>query len=406
MNVLIVGSGGREHALAWKIAQSEGLGDLHAAPGNPGIAGLGTCHPLRPDDSEALLGLCHQLGIDLVVVGPEAPLVAGLADALRHAGVAVFGPGAAAAQIEGSKSFAKEVMQAAGVPTAAELEEPQAPCVIKADGLAAGKGVFVCRTQDEVQAALPKAEALGGRVVVEELLEGEEVSLFALCAGEEALALAPAQDFKRLRDGDEGPNTGGMGSYSPVPAVGAELAEQLVDAVHRPVLAELARRGAPFQGLLYAGLMLTEDGPRVLEFNCRFGDPETQAILPRLQGDLLEALAAAAAGSVAGVELSAGSEAAVTVVLAAPGYPDAPENGAPLSGLDRAEEEGALVFQAGTALRGGEVVSAGGRVLNVTALGESVAEARERAYRAVGRIEFPGVQYRHDIALRAVHANA
>ena len=406
MNVLIVGSGGREHALAWKIAQSEGLGDLHAAPGNPGIAGLGTCHPLRPDDSEALLGLCHQLGIDLVVVGPEAPLVAGLADALRHAGVAVFGPGAAAAQIEGSKSFAKEVMQAAGVPTAAELEEPQAPCVIKADGLAAGKGVFVCRTQDEVEAALPKAKALGGRVVVEELLEGEEVSLFALCAGDEALALAPAQDFKRLRDGDEGPNTGGMGSYSPVPAVGAELVEELVDAVHRPVLAELARRGAPFQGLLYAGLMLTEDGPRVLEFNCRFGDPETQAILPRLQGDLLEALAAAAAGSVAGVELSAGSAAAVTVVLAAPGYPDAPETGAPLAGLDRAEEEGALVFQAGTALRGGEVVSAGGRVLNVTALGESVGEARERAYRAVGRIEFPGVQYRHDIALRAVHANA
>jgi phosphoribosylamine---glycine ligase len=406
VNVLIVGSGGREHALAWKIAQSKGLGDLHAAPGNPGIAGLGTCHPLRPDDSEALLGLCHQLGIDLVVVGPEAPLVAGLADALRHAGVAVFGPGAAAAQIEGSKSFAKNVMQAAGVPTAAELEKPQAPCVIKADGLAAGKGVFVCRTQNEVEAALPKVEALDGRVVVEELLEGEEVSLFALCAGDEALALAPAQDFKRLRDGDEGPNTGGMGSYSPVPAVGAELAEELVDAVHRPVLAELARRGAPFQGLLYAGLMLTEDGPRVLEFNCRFGDPETQAILPRLQGDLLEALAAAAAGSVAGVELSAGPAAAVTVVLAAPGYPDAPENGASLSGLDRAEAEGALVFQAGTALRGGEVVSAGGRVLNVTALGESVAEARERAYRAVGRIKFPGVQYRHDIALRAVHANA
>ena len=406
MNVLIVGSGGREHALAWKIAQSTGLGDLHAAPGNPGIAALGTCHPLRPEDSEALLGLCHQLGIDLVVVGPEAPLVAGLADDLRHAGIAVFGPGAAAAQIEGSKSFAKEVMQAAGVPTSAALEEPRAPCVIKADGLAAGKGVFVCRTDEEVAAALPKAEALGGRVVVEELLEGEEVSLFALCAGEDALALAPAQDFKRLRDGDEGPNTGGMGSYSPVPAVGAERVDELVDAVHRPVLAELARRGAPFQGLLYAGLMLTNDGPRVLEFNCRFGDPETQAILPRLQGDLLEALAAAASGSVAGVDLSAGTDAAVTVVLAAPGYPDAPENGAPLSGLDRAEEEGALVFQAGTALRGGALVSAGGRVLDVTALGESVGEARERAYRAIGRIEFPGVQYRHDIALRAVHANA
>jgi phosphoribosylamine---glycine ligase len=406
VNVLIVGSGGREHALAWKLAQSNQLGDLHAAPGNPGIASLGTCHPLRPDDSEALLGLCHQLGIDLVVVGPEAPLVAGLADALRHAGVAVFGPGAAAAQIEGSKSFAKDVMQAAGVATAAELAEARAPCVVKADGLAAGKGVFVCRTQDEVDAALPRAEALGDRVVVEELLEGEEVSLFALCAGEDALALAPAQDFKRLRDGDEGPNTGGMGSYSPVPAVDADLAGELLDAVHRPVLAELAKRGAHFQGLLYAGLMLTTDGPRVLEFNCRFGDPETQAILPRLEGDLLEALAAAASGSVAGVDLSAGSDAAVTVVLAAPGYPDAPENGIALAGLDRAEAEGALVFQAGTALLDGELVSAGGRVLNVTALGESVAEARERAYGAVDRIEFPGVQYRHDIALRAVHARA
>ncbi len=375
-------------------------------PATPESPALGTCHPLRPDDSEALLGLCHQLGIDLVVVGPEAPLVAGVADDLRHAGIAVFGPSAAAAQIEGSKSFAKDVMQAAGVATAAELATPRAPCVVKADGLAAGKGVFVCRTQDEVDAALPKAEALGGRVVVEELLEGEEVSLFALCAGEEALPLAPAQDFKRLRDGDEGPNTGGMGSYSPVPAVGAELAAELVDAVHRPVLAELVRRGAPFQGLLYAGLMLTDDGLRVLEFNCRFGDPETQAILPRLEGDLLVALASAASGSVAGVELSAGNDAAVTVVLAARGYPDAPETGTPLAGLDGAAEEGALVFQAGTALRGGELVSAGGRVLDVTALGESVADARERAYRAVDRIEFPGVQYRHDIALRAVHANA
>jgi phosphoribosylamine--glycine ligase len=406
VNVLIVGSGGREHALAWKLAQSERLGDLHAAPGNPGIASLGTCHPLRPDDSEALLGLCHQLGIDLVVVGPEAPLVAGIADALRHAGVAVFGPSAAAARIEGSKAFAKDVMQAAGVSTAAELEEPRAPCVVKADGFARGKGVFVCRPPDEVDAALPKAEALGDRVVVEELLEGEEVSLFALCAGAEALALAPAQDFKRLGDGDQGPNTGGMGSYSPVPAVDADLAEELLDAVHRPVLAELAKRGAPFQGLLYAGLMLTADGPRVLEFNCRFGDPETQAILPRLDGDLLEALAATASGSVAGVDLSAGSEAAVTVVLAAPGYPDAPEHGISLSGLDRAEADGALVFQAGTALRDGELVSAGGRVLNVTALGESVGQARERAYGAVDRIEFPGVQYRHDIALRAVHARA
>ncbi|HSK16171.1 MAG TPA: phosphoribosylamine--glycine ligase [Gaiellaceae bacterium] len=406
MNVLVVGSGGREHALAWKIAQSGRLGDLHAAPGNPGIAALGTCHPLRADDAEALLDLCRQLGIDLVVVGPEAPLVAGLADELRHAGIAVFGPSATAARIEGSKSFAKEVMQAAGVPTARALDQPRAPCVLKADGLAAGKGVFVCRTEEELATALPKAAAFGGPVLVEELLEGEEVSVFALCAGEDALALAPAQDFKRLHDGDEGPNTGGMGSYSPVPSVSSARAEALVEIVHRPVLRELAARGASFQGLLYAGLMLTEDGVRVLEFNCRFGDPETQAILPRLDGDLLEALAAAAAGSLGDVELAVGPEAAVTVVLASAGYPEAPEVGRPIEGLDEATAEDALVFHAGTALRNGSLVSAGGRVLDVTAVGATIGEARERAYRAVRCIELPGVQYRHDIALRAVHARA
>jgi phosphoribosylamine---glycine ligase len=275
VNVLLVGAGGREHALAWKIAQSPRLTELHAAPGNPGIAALGACHPLRSDDPEALLALCREAEIDLVVVGPEAPLVAGLADGLRHAGIAVFGPGAAAAQIEGSKSFAKDVMRAAGVPTAPTLAEPRAPCVVKADGLAAGKGVFVCRTDDDVADALVRASRLGETIIVEELLEGEEVSLFALCAGEEALPLAPAQDFKRLLDGDEGPNTGGMGSYSPVPELSAEQVEQLVESVHRPVLRELAARRTPFQGLLYAGLMLTADGPRVLEFNCRFGDPET-----------------------------------------------------------------------------------------------------------------------------------
>ena len=406
MNVLVVGAGGREHALAWKIAQSPLLGDLHAAPGNPGIAALGTCHPLRADDAEALLDLCRQAGIELVVVGPEAPLVAGLSDELRHAGIPVFGPSAAAARVEGSKAFAKDVMQAAGVPTALALADPRAPCVVKADGLAAGKGVFVCRTQEEVATALPRAEAIGGDIVVEELLEGEEVSLFALCAGQEALPLAPAQDFKRLLDGDEGPNTGGMGSYSPVPHLAPAHAEELVETVHRPVLRELARRNAPFQGLLYAGLMLTDEGPRVLEFNCRFGDPETQAILPRLEGDLLEALAAAAAGRLTGVELAAGPDAAVTVVLAANGYPDAPERGVALAGIEDAEAEGALVFHAGTASRGGSLVSAGGRVLSVTGLGASVAEARERVYRAVDRIEFAGVQYRHDVALRAVHATA
>jgi phosphoribosylamine--glycine ligase len=406
VDVLIVGGGGREHALAWRIARSRSLGELHAAPGNPGIATLGTCHAVPAADTEAVVALARRLGVDLVVVGPEAPLVAGLADELRGAGIAAFGPSAAAARIEGSKSFAKDVLRAAGVPTAAGLAEPSAPCVVKADGLAAGKGVFVCESDAELAAALPRAAALGERVVVEELLEGREVSLFALCSGAETLPLAPAQDFKRLLDDDEGPNTGGMGSYSPVPWLEDGQAELLVETVHRPVLRELAARGAPFQGLLYAGLMLTDDGPRVLEFNCRFGDPETQAILPRLEGDLLEALAAAATGSLAGVELAAGPETAVTVVLAAAGYPDAPETGVPIEGIEEAEAAGALVFHAGTALEGGALVTAGGRVLGVTALGDSVGDARERAYRAVELVDLPGVQYRHDIALAAVHANA
>jgi phosphoribosylamine---glycine ligase len=406
VNVLVVGSGGREHALAWKLAQSAALEELHAAPGNPGIAALGRCHPVRADDAEALLDLCRQAEIDLVVVGPEAPLVAGVADVLRASGTSVFGPGAAAARIEASKAFAKEIMQAAGVPTARRLDGVNGPCVIKADGLAAGKGVFVCRSREEAKEAFPRAQALGEAVVVEELLEGEEVSLFALCDGTRALPLAPAQDFKRLQDEDRGPNTGGMGSYSPVPFLAVGELEELVDAVHRPVLRELADRRTPFHGLLYAGLMLTDDGPRVLEFNCRFGDPETQAILPRLEGDLLEALAAAAAGSLAGVELSVSEEAAVTVVLAAPGYPEAPATGIHLAGVEEAEAEGALVFHAGTALRGDRLVSAGGRVLDVTATASSLAEARERAYRAVGLTDFPGAQYRTDIALRATRVHA
>lgn len=406
VKVLVVGSGGREHALAWKLAQSEELEELHAAPGNPGIAALGLCHPVRADDAETLLDLSREVGIDLVVVGPEAPLAAGLADVLRHAGVAVFGPGAAAARIESSKAFAKEVMRAAGVPTAGELAEVRAPCVVKADGLAAGKGVWVCRSRAEADEAWRRARGMGDRVVVEELLEGEEVSLFALCDGLDALPLAPAQDFKRLHDGDAGPNTGGMGSYSPVPSVGPDEVEELVDAVHRPVLRELAERGTPFQGLLYAGLMLTEDGPRALEFNCRFGDPETQAILPRLDGDLLGALAAAATGSLGEVELAASPETAVTVVLASPGYPDEPETGIEIQGVADAEAAGALVFHAGTALRGETLVSAGGRVLNVTATGTSAAAARERVYGAVERIDFPGAHYRRDIAAGAVNVHA
>jgi phosphoribosylamine---glycine ligase len=403
VKVLVVGSGGREHALAWKIAASDALQELHAAPGNPGIAALARCHPIRMDDVEGLLGLCRQHEIDLVVVGPEAPLVAGIADHLRAAGISVFGPSAGAARIEGSKSFAKEIMRAAGVPTAAALGEASAPCVVKADGLAGGKGVFVCRAQDEADRAVEQARALGGEVVVEELLEGEEVSLFALSDGAEALPLAPAQDFKRLLDDDEGPNTGGMGSYSPVPFLARDEIDELVELVHRPVLAELAERGTPFVGLLYAGLMLTDDGPRVLEFNCRFGDPETQAILPRLEGDFLGALARAAEGALSGVEVSAGPHAAVTVVLASQGYPDAPQAGVPIDGLADAEATGALVFHAGTALRDGRLVSAGGRVLDVTGIGDSVAEAREDAYAAVEKIDLRGAQFRRDIAERAIH---
>jgi phosphoribosylamine--glycine ligase len=402
MNVLVVGSGGREHALAWKLAQSADLGELHAAPGNPGIARHATCHPVRAGDAESLLGLCRQCGIDLVVIGPESPLVSGVADDLRHGGVTVFGPSGAAAMIEGSKSFAKDVMNSAGVPTARELVEPVAPCVIKADGLAAGKGVFVCRTDAEVEAAWPRAQALGDRVVVEELLEGEEVSLFALCDGAAAVALPAAQDAKRLRDGDEGPNTGGMGAYAPVPFLSARDREELVEAVHGPVLEELAKRGSPFVGLLYAGLMLTEGGARTLEFNCRFGDPETQAILPLLEGNLLDALAGAAGGDLAGASVDVADGAAATVVLAAPGYPDAPEVGSALSGLEEAEAAGALVFHAGTALRDGALLSAGGRVLNVTAVGPSLTDAREHAYAALDHIRLVGAQFRTDIGARAV----
>jgi phosphoribosylamine--glycine ligase len=397
VRVLIVGSGGREHALAWRLAQTEGV-EVHAAPGNPGIAQLGECHPVRAHDGEGLLDLARQLGAELVVIGPEAPLVMGVADELRHAGIAVFGPSAAAARIEGSKSFAKEVMRASGVATAESLSVARPPCVVKLDGLAAGKGVFVCRTNAELDAGLKAASRSGGQVVIEELLEGEEVSVFALCDGSRALPLAPARDFKRLSEGDVGPNTGGMGSYSPVAEVGPDRLTEIVATVHTPVLEELVRRGTPFIGLLYAGLMLTDRGVQVLEFNCRFGDPETQSILPRLEGDLLGALAAAAAGELGDAELAARDKSAVTVVLAAGGYPERGDTGRPIEGVADAEAAGALVFHAGTAVRNGRLVTNGGRVLNVTAVGEDTAAARASAYAAAERISFPGMRYRHDIA--------
>jgi phosphoribosylamine---glycine ligase len=394
VKVLLVGSGGREHALAWKLSHAASLDELHAAPGNPGIARLGRCHPVRAEDGEGLLALAGALDADLVVVGPEAPLVAGVADELRHLGVAVFGPSAGAARIEGSKSFAKDVMRAAGVPTAETLSVARTPCVIKADGLAAGKGVFVCQSQDELDSALRAATAFGDAILIEELLEGEEVSLFAVCDGTRALPLPAVQDFKRIGEGDEGPNTGGMGSCSPV----AADVEGLVDGIHQPVLDELAARGTPFVGVLFAGVMLTDDGPRVLEFNCRFGDPETQSLVPRLDGDLLELLAAAAHGDLSGTSAAAADSAAVTVVIAAGGYPASSDVGTPIEGIADAEGTGALVFHAGTALKGDRIVTNGGRILNVTAVDASVAAARDRAYEACELISFPGMRYRRDIA--------
>jgi phosphoribosylamine---glycine ligase len=401
VKVLVVGSGGREHALAWRLAASPSLTALHAAPGNPGIATLGHCHPVRAEDSEGLLTLAGSLGIDLVIVGPEAPLVAGVADELRHSGISVFGPGRGAAEIEGSKSFAKDVMRAAGVPTAATMPIARPPCVVKADGLAAGKGVVVCRTREELEAGLATLSALGGSLVIEELLEGPEVSLFAVCDGRQALALPPARDYKKAFAGDRGANTGGMGAYAPVADLAASEIAELVDQVHRPVLAELARRGRPFVGLLYAGLMLTESGPKVLEFNCRFGDPETQAVVPLVESDFLALLAAAARGELAGAKVEETGGAAVTVVLAAARYPEAGDRGSPITGLDDAEAEGALVFHGGTALQGSQLVTNGGRVLAVTGRGQTVADARAAAFAAAERISFSGMRYRADIAADA-----
>jgi phosphoribosylamine--glycine ligase len=400
VKVLLVGSGAREHALAWGIARSPSLGELHAAPGNPGIAALGHCHPVRADDAGGLLDLASTLELDLVVIGPEAPLVAGVADQLRHAGIAVFGPGAQAARIEGSKTFAKDVMRAAGVPTATTLAAARAPCVVKADGLAAGKGVFVCRTEPELDAALRALEAIDETIVVEELLAGREVSLFALCDGQRAVSLGAAQDFKRAFDGDAGPNTGGMGAYAPVTWL--TDGDELVERIHQPVLDELARRGSPFVGCLFAGLMVTEEGARVLEFNARFGDPETQVLVPRLEGDLLAALASAARGRADAGAVREGDGAAVTVVLTGPEYPQRSDySGARIDGVADAERAGALVFHGGTAMHDGALVTNGGRILSVTAVAPSLADARDRAYDAVRTIAFDGARFRADIAAAA-----
>jgi phosphoribosylamine--glycine ligase len=412
MDILLLGSGGREDALAWRLRQSPSCGRLLAAPGNPGIARWADCVAIDPCDPAAVVDLAKREAVDLVVIGPEAPLVAGVADALRAAGIAAFGPSAAAAQLEGSKGFTKDLCRAHGIPTADYVRVDRAtdarqalarfgiPVVIKADGLAAGKGVTVAMTREQAEAAID--DAGDDALVIEEFLEGEEASLFALVDGETAVALASAQDHKRVGEGDTGPNTGGMGAYAPAPVLTPELERRAMEEIVRPTARALAAAGTPFSGVLYAGLMLTADGPKLIEYNVRFGDPECEAIMPLIDGDFAELLHAVATGKLAQIDPPRLSgQHSMTVIVAARGYPGTPASGGAIRAIDAAEQvEGVTVFHAGTALGDHGLVAKGGRVLAVTAVADSFANARARAYRAVDQIDFADGFHRRDIGWR------
>ncbi len=421
MRVLVVGGGGREHALCWTIAASPLVETLFCAPGNAGIAADAVCVPVQAEDLDGILDFARRQRIDFVVVGPEAPLVAGLVDRLEEAGIKAFGPTAAAARLEGSKAFTKELCARHGIPTAsygrfrdpeaakAFLEDHPLPIVVKADGLAAGKGVAIAETRDAALAAAREMltggrfGAAGEEIVIEEFLTGEEASFFALVDGETALPLAAAQDHKRAGDGDTGPNTGGMGAYSPAPVVTEEIAERIMARIVRPTVAAMKEEGAPFKGVLYAGLMIEDGEPRLLEYNVRFGDPECQALMVRLASDLLPALIASADGVLDMFDLRWHDDAALTVVMASKGYPDAYEKGSAIGGLDASSAiDGVTVFHAGTKEDGGTIRAAGGRVLGITALAPSIAEAQSLAYRAVDAIDWPGGFCRRDIGARAI----
>jgi len=420
MKILLIGSGGREHALAWAISASPLCDTLFIAPGNPGTAHCGENVVVDVADHAAVIAFCRLQGIGLVVVGPEGPLVAGIADDLRAAGIKVFGPSKAAAQLEGSKGFTKELCAEFDIPTAGfgrfsdadsaktYVAAQGAPIVIKADGLAAGKGVIMAETLEQANEAIDMMfsggfGAAGAEVVVEEWMIGEEASFFALCDGTHALALASAQDHKRVGDGDTGPNTGGMGAYSPAPVMTPALTERVMAEIIRPTLAGMAKRGTPFQGVLFAGLMITAQGPKLIEYNTRFGDPECEVLMPRLKSDIVPALLAACDGVLDRVDLRWRDEAALTVVLAAKGYPAKPETGSVIRDVEKAEAlDDVLVFHAGTKLSNGDLVANGGRVLNVVALGKTVGEAQARAYAAVDKIDWPGGFCRRDIGWQAV----